>query len=198
MKLFFSTNSPFARKCRVVALEKGLEKKIEFINVNPLENPPELLAINPLGTVPAFVTDDGLHLCDSSIICEYLDSLSPTPLLFPNDGSRICILAIAAMANGIMEAAVACVVEGRRAPDKQSPEWRARKEAAVMRAIDKFSKVPMEHSPLSIGTINLAIALAYVNFRLPHLDWRSKYPALVSWLEAFEARPSMMVTRPAT
>lgn len=197
MKLFYSPNSPFARKCRVVAMEKGLDKKIEFINVNPLENPAELLAVNPLGTVPALVTDDGLHLCDSTVICEYLDSLSPAPLLYPADGSRICVLAMAVLADGIMDAAVACVMEGRRPAEKQYPEWRARKEAAVMRAIDKFAKVPLDQSAFSIGTINLAVALAYVNFRLPHLEWGKMHPQLANWLVAFESRPPMAVTRPA-
>ncbi len=81
MKLFYSVNSPFVRKCRVVALEKGLEKRIELVTINPMENPQELLAVNPLGTIPALITEDGLHLCDSAVICEYLDSLAPEPVV---------------------------------------------------------------------------------------------------------------------
>ena len=55
MKLFVSPNSPYARKCRVILREKNLAG-IEEIAVNAMENPPELLAVNPLGTVPAMVT----------------------------------------------------------------------------------------------------------------------------------------------
>ena len=60
MKLFYSPNSPYARKARVIIREKNLSS-IEEISVMPTENPPELWAVNPLGTVPALATDDGLH-----------------------------------------------------------------------------------------------------------------------------------------
>jgi glutathione S-transferase len=194
MQLFYSTNSPYARKCRIVTLEKGLQNRIEFINVNPLENPPQLRAVNPLGTVPALVTDDGLHLCESPVICEYLDMLAPSPMFYPKDDARICALAMAALADGIMDAAVACVLENRKS--QKSPEWVERKEEAAMRAIAKFAGASMQHAPLSIGTVNLAVALAYVSFRLPHLNWRGEHPALAGWLEKMNKRPSFEATKP--
>ena len=221
MKLFYSTNSPYARKCRVVMFEKGLEDRVELINVNPMENPPELLAVNPLGTIPAMITEDGLHLCDSTVICEYLDRISPHQSLLPEE-AHVCVLAMAVLADGIMDAAVSCVIESRRPPEKKYPEWVSRKEAAIMRAIDKFSPLflpqlaggdqegggtikasPTQPSPasgggleVSFGTINLAVALAYVSFRLPHLDWRGKHPKLAAWLDEFSKRPSMQKTMP--
>lgn len=196
MKLFYSPNSPYARKCRVVIVEKGLEEQVTLIHVNPLENPPELLAVNPLGTVPALVTDAGLHLCASPAICEYLDSLSPQNPLYPAPHGRECVLACAALADGIMDAAVACVMEGRRPPERQYSAWVERKQAAVLRALAKFATVPLENSPLSIGTLSLAVALEYVNFRLPHVSWQGAYPALAAWQQRFGRRPSLRATRP--
>jgi len=196
MKLFYSTNSPYARKCRVVVLEKNLASRVEFINLNPMENPAELLAINPLGTVPALVTDQGLHLCDSTVICEYLDSLSDENGLLPEPKLRECVLAFVAIADGIMDAAISCVLESRRPAEKIYPEWVSRKETAIMRAIAKFASIPMEHSPLSMGTINLAVALSYVSFRLPHLNWKSAHPSLAAWLDEFSKRESMQATKP--
>lgn len=198
MKLLYSTNSPFARKCRIVAIEKGLENDVELINVNPMENSEELLAVNPLGTVPAFVTNEGLHLCGSGEICEYLD-MRPSkakPLLPPVE-SRECVLAFVAMAEGIMEAAVCCVLEERRPEEKQYKAWVERKEAAIMRTIAKFSYIPMEKTPLSLGLINLAVALDYVSFRLPHLVWREAHPELAAWLDEFSTRKSFVDTQPA-
>ena len=113
MKLLYTPNSPFARKCRIVVQEKKLESRVELVHVgHPLENPQELLDINPLGTVPALVTDEGLHLCDSAAICEYLDSLPSdiAPLLPPTE-SRECVLAFMALAEGMMNAAVSCTLE---------------------------------------------------------------------------------------
>jgi glutathione S-transferase len=196
MKLFYSTNSPYARKCRVVVIEKGLESRVELLLVNPMDSPAELLAVNPLATVPALVTDEGLHLCDSSVICEYLDTLSAEPQLFPEPKARECVLAFIAMADGIMDAAVACVLEGRRPKELQYAMWRERKEAAIMRTIEKFSGIDMRHSPLSMGSINLAVALAYVSFRLPHINWRDQQPPLAAWLDEFSNRNSMQATKP--
>jgi glutathione S-transferase len=195
MKLFYSPNSPYARKCRMVLAEKGLA--CDQVAVNALENPPELLAVNPLGTVPALVTDQGLHLCDSTAICEYLDTLpSAAPALLPEPKARECVLAFVAMSDGIMDAAVACVLEGRRPKEIQYALWRERKEAAIMRAIAKFSAIDMTHTPLSMGSIGLAVALSYVSFRLPHLDWRAKHSRLAAWLDEFAKRDSMQATQP--
>lgn len=195
MKLYYSTNSPYARKCRVVMFEKKLENKIELINVNPLENPPELWGVNPLGTVPALVTDDELHLCESPAICEYLDGLSPENPLMPAPEFRICVLAVTALADGIMDAAVSCVLEGRRPEDKRYPQWVQRKEAAISRAIEKCAGISWDLSP-TLSTIGLAVALAYVSFRLPHIGWRNAHPALAAWLDEFSKRPSMAKTKP--
>jgi len=198
MKLFFSPNSPYSRKCRVIIAEKNLQGIEQFV-VNAMDNPPELLAVNPLGTVPAFATDDGLHLCDSSVIAEYLDNLpSDAPKLFNDDaGAHLCIMALAMMAEGITNAAVSCVLECRRPPQNQYPVWIVRKENAIMRTIDKIGAANLNFAmPLTIGTLNLAIALLYVDFRLPHLDWRSKHTALAAWADTMAKRPSFAVTAP--
>lgn len=196
MKLFYSPNSPYARKCRVVILEKGLSDRVEMVQVNPMDNDPALLAINPLGTVPALVTDAGLHLCDSAMICEYLDSLSDMNPLLPTPDKRECVLAMVAMADGIMDAAVTCVLEGRRPADKQYAPWVERKQAAILRTIDKFAAIDMQDTPLSMGVINLAVALAYISFRFPQLEWRGKHPKLAAWLDAFSQRLSFETTTP--
>ncbi len=196
MKLFFSVNSPYARKCRVVAMEKGLQD-VEYILVSPMENPPELLAVNPLATVPSLVTDDGFTLCESPVICEYLDSLSTTNSLFPQKGTeRFRVLGMAALADGIMDAAVACVLEKRRPEAQRSMEWVIRKESAIRRTIAVLAGQMGTSAPLSIGTINASVALAYVNFRLSHIGWEDDHAQLAAWHKEFSKRPSMQATVP--
>jgi len=198
MKLFYGPNSPFSRKCRIVILEKGISG-VEMIPVSAIENPPELIAVNPLCTVPAFVTKEGLHLCDSSVICEYLDGLpSSAPRLITDDSeASLCVMALAVMAEGIMNAAVACVLEGRRPKENQYPAWIERKERAVSRAIDKIAAANLDFTrPLSFGMLNTAIALMYVDFRLPHLGWRSRHEALAAWVDEMSVRPSFAATAP--
>ena len=193
MKLFHAPNSPYSRKCRVVAMEKGVNERIELIEVITADNPVQLLAVNPLGTIPALVSESGMHICQSEAICEYLNTLSPEPDLFAD---RICVQPFAALAEGIMDAAVSCVVERRRLKEAQYEPWIQRKEAAISRAIAKFAAIPMQNSPLSIGTIALGCALGYVSFRMPHIKWREAHPSLAAWYDTFAKRPSMMATAP--
>lgn len=197
MKLFYSVNSPYARKTRVVAYEKGLADRLEMISVNPLENPPILLAANPLAKIPALVRDDGGALCESPVICEYLDSIGGGHALFPEGRERWDILNRAALADGILDAAVGLVVEGRKPESQRSPQWLARHEAAIRRTLLVMGNLaPDEKAPLNIATINLAVALGYVSFRQPQIEWRNEYRELAAWFERFEQRPSMQETMP--
>ena len=74
--------SPFVRKVRMVLAEKGLDYEHE--QVNPFSPPPGYRDISPLGKIPAF-KDGDRSLCDSSVICAYLEKRFPTPALYPSD-----------------------------------------------------------------------------------------------------------------
>ena len=106
------------------------------------------------------------------------------------------MLALAAMAEGIIDSAVTVVQEKRRPEGNQYPAWIERKEAAIVRTIEKIAAAPVEQMPLSIGTLTLGVALAYVSFRLPHIDWRKSYPALAAWLDMISQRESFLKTQP--
>lgn len=78
--------SPFVRKVRITMAEKGLAYTLE--QINPFAAPPEFLEISPLKRVPAFRDTDIPEpntLADSSVICDYLDHIKPTPPLYPSD-----------------------------------------------------------------------------------------------------------------
>jgi len=55
------------------------EKRIEydFVVDHPNDATWSVSDFNPLGKVPVLVTDDGASICDSSVIVEYLDTISP-------------------------------------------------------------------------------------------------------------------------
>ena len=77
LKLHNSATSPYVRKVRVLLLETGLEDRVELIDtqVTPTNPNAELNVDNPIGKVPVLLTEDGMALYDSPVICEYLDSL---------------------------------------------------------------------------------------------------------------------------
>src|SRR6202050_5500255 len=67
--------SPYARKVRLVLAEKRLP--VELHAEKPWERRPEYLELNPAGTVPTLVEDNGLAIADSNVICEYLEEAYP-------------------------------------------------------------------------------------------------------------------------
>src|SRR5580698_10705279 len=72
--------SPYARKVRLVLAEKRLPFELRLEKV--WERRPEYLELNPAGTVPTLVEDNGLAIPDSNVICEYIEEAYPdTPLL---------------------------------------------------------------------------------------------------------------------
>ena len=72
--------SPFSRKVRLVLAEKRLPFDLRTEKV--WERRADYLELNPAGTVPTLVEDNGLAIADSGVICEYLDEAYPdTPLL---------------------------------------------------------------------------------------------------------------------
>jgi glutathione S-transferase len=78
--------SPFVRKVRVVLAEKGLAYTLE--PVNPFNPPDSFREISPLKRIPAFRDTDlpePNSLCDSSVICDYLEHKFPKPALYPSD-----------------------------------------------------------------------------------------------------------------
>ena len=98
MQLLYSPTSPYARKCRVVARERGLIPGIEEVDCNPHEDPAELQAKNPLGRVPTLVLDDGRAVFDSPVICDLLEGLGSAPPLVPGVGQgKFQVLVAAAM-----------------------------------------------------------------------------------------------------
>ena len=80
MELFVTPNSPYARMPRVVILEKELGDRVTVVHARTRERDSPYYQINPSGRVPYLITDDGLGLEDSTLICAYLDQLDGRPM----------------------------------------------------------------------------------------------------------------------
>ena len=69
--LFHLPLSPYCRKVRLALAEKRLPFDLQ---VEPVwDQRDDYLALNPAGTVPTLIEDDGLVIPDSAVICEYLE-----------------------------------------------------------------------------------------------------------------------------
>ena len=196
MKLWYSTASPFVRKAMVFAHETGQAESLELVTGQVWTEDSPITRDNPIGKVPALVTPDGVF-GGSYLCCEYLDSLHAGPRLIPTGPrERWPALQLHAFADGIIEAAVAGVVEQVRRPKEFVYQGNLdRQKAKIVRALDKIETTPLPKA-IDIGAITLGCALGYLDFRMPQLGWRDGRPNLGRWYESFAARDSMQATRP--
>ena len=198
MRLFISTGSPFARKCRVVAREKGLMDRLQEVALDfPYKEGDVFLAANPMGQVPALIADDGLPMMGSDLISAYLDSLAEVPRLLPADGpDHWRVRRLETLADAILEMAVKMAMEGRRPDGERSPTWIGYWSQGLARAFDQAEAVAPDAEAIDLGSITLAIAGHYVDFRQPALGWRATRPRLSALADAMDQRPSFAETRP--
>ena len=198
MKLRYSPTSPYVRKVTVCALELGLE--IERVDTDPWDPASDIGADNPLGRVPALITDAGECLYDSVVICEYLDSLSTAHALFPTDASRWHVLRQHAMLNGVLDAGVNAIIERAKRPAEFKWEgWVEFQFEAVRRALAVFASevAGFGNQPLNIAHITAGTALGYLDFRYADdIHWRKDHPAIADWYATFSQRDSIQATVP--
>lgn len=196
MKLHHSPTSPYVRKVMACAIALRIDNRIELVPTNPHLSTADLLVHNPLSKIPCLVTDDGLALFDSPVICEFLDSIGDALGLFPEPGAmRWRALKLQAIGDGIMDAAV-----GRRG-EQTKPQEAARdlamerQQSAVARALAALETEPPLRT-LDIGSITVACALGYLDFRFAAEPWRPGHPKLAAWFETIANDPAITRTAP--
>ena len=201
MKLYWSPRSPYARKVMVFAHETGLAGRIETVKTLVSMTAPnrDLMKLNPLAKIPTLVTDDGMVLFDSGVICEYLDGLHDGEKLFPADPARRWpALRWHALGNNLLDNLVPWRNERLRPPPQQSTETLAAYDLKV-RATLAFldgEAAALGKAPASIGHVVIGVALGYLDFRFADLDWRKGNGKIAAWHAAFAQRPSIRNTMP--
>ena len=195
-----TVTSPFGRKVRMAAQVLGLGDRIEIVPADTLDETDTLRAQNPLGKMPCLLLADGSALYDSRVIVEFLQSVAGGERLLPAGGlARFKALTRAALADGIADAALLMVYEGRfRAAGERSERWLAHQRGKIERGLAAFTQAPPGARQTDIVAIGLACALGYLDWRKP-VAWRPAYPALAAWLDGFAARePAFARTAPET
>lgn len=198
MILRSSPASPYGRKCKMSALVLGVLDKVEIVPADTRDPQDSMRKQNPLGKIPILVTDDGLELYDSPVICEYLDMKAGGGKLFPNGDARWPALRLQALADGILDAAILQVYERRyRTEDIIHQPWLDLQQEKVDRALDWLEANPPEaEGHPTIGDVTLACALGYLDFRFAG-KWREGRPNMAAWLDAFDkAVPAYEETKP--
>ncbi|WP_075215346.1 glutathione S-transferase family protein [Mongoliimonas terrestris] len=183
-----SPTSPFGRKVKLAAATLGLLDRIEVIKTDTLDPADDIRLQNPLGKIPALVTPDGTVVYDSRVILEYMDYLAGGGRILPKDpADRFPALTLQALADGIMDAAILRRYEiAMREPAERSARWDDHQRGKVERGLAALEANPPEVDEVDVGTIAVACALGYLDFRFDG-SWREGHPRLVAWLDRFTA-----------
>ena len=199
MKIYGDTISPFVRMCLVAAHECGLASRLEHIKeaVKPTQENARLTSLSALGKVPVLETDHHHPVYDSRVIIEYLAHVAGNKTLIPDEGvKRFRILTLQALGQGLADVAVAYRYETAMRPQGlQWSEWMARTEKRINAAMDDMNKNwQVELSDVTAGSIAAAVALSYIDFRLPAFKWRDTRTHLSAFHTSFSTRESMLKT----
>ena len=100
------------------------------------------------------------------------------------------------LGDGILDAAVPCRGEQGRPREDARDAQIARFKAAIARTLDVLEADP-PHKHIDIGSITVACALGYLDFRFADDAWREKHPKLAAWHEGFARNPGLAQTAPA-
>jgi glutathione S-transferase len=207
MKLFWTPASPFVRKVMVSAHELKLLDRIEIVPTvwphdwatRTVGFDKEFVAANPVGRIPALVTDDGTAICESNLICRYLAAEAGDRRLIPtDDGEDLPALRLWGIADGALEAMIARRAETLRSAKERSNDFIQKQRERIARCFDSFdlSYLKSDDEP-TIAHIAAGIACGYMDFRFPADTWRDARPRLAHWYDEFAARDSMKLTMPA-
>ncbi len=202
MKLIGSLTSPYVRKVRVVLAEKKLD--VQFV-LEDVWGDDAILAANPLGKVPCLVMDGGEAVFDSRVIVECVETLSPVGKLIPASGrERVEVRTWEALADGLLDASIAARMEAvwtGRTEAQRSQAWIDRQLVRVhsaLRAMDQGlgDKPFCVGIHMSLADIAVVVALGYLDFRFPEIDWRASHPNLLRLHDKLATRQSFVDTAP--
>lgn len=202
MKLLYTPNSPYARKVRIVAMEKHIDIDLEEVVLGAADSP--ILQYNPLGKVPVLILDDDEGLYDSRVIIEYLDARTPVSKLMPREPRlRISVIRWCALADGICDAAIGVMLEQRKPAGKQSEETIQKQMMKVKNGLAKLNKDISKKKwcvdeTFSLADIAVGCMLGYIDLRFKGIGWQKDYPNLAKHHTILSKRPSFKATEPVT
>jgi glutathione S-transferase len=189
--------SPYARKVRLVLAEKRLP--VELHVEKPWERRPEYLELNPAGTVPTLVEDNGMVIPDSAVICEYLDEAYPeNPLMGDTIVERVEVRRLAAWFDGKFAAEVTQNLLGEKYMRQQAR--RGNPEPAAIRTGYTALRYHLDYlgwlaenrewlagQNLSLADFAAAAHLSCLDY-IGDVDWRLSKPAK-DWYARIKSRP---------
>ncbi len=190
--------SPYARKVRLALAEKRLG--FELRGEKPWDRRPAYLELNPSGSIPTLVEENGLAVPDSSVICEYLDEAYPdTPMLGHTLAERVEVRRLVAWLDGKFAQEVTRNLYGEKVIKRLAGAGHP--DAAALRVGFLNLKTHLAYigwlaetrkwlggNAMSLADLAAAGHLSTLDF-LGDVDWGA-VPAARDWYARMKSRPS--------
>jgi len=197
MKLFYSDNSPYARRPRIAIREAGLMNSVEEVVAAGEDREPMLFKYGPGAKVPGLLTNSGAYLCETLLIDMYLDEMSGGELYPKDQIARELAFQIDGVASLLMESLFYRSHENRREDGEKSQGFIDKETTRTNRAYDALeNSVDKFGDKVHLGLISTVACLGYADWRHPSDNWRSGRPKLTAWFEEIMKRPAMDETKP--
>jgi len=188
-KLFISARSPFARKVRILVLEKALPCEIAVIDL--AARTPEFVATSPLGKVPVLRDEDGTVVFDSSVIAEYLEDRYPEPrLLGSGVHERLLHRAFNDLGDVSAEASITLFMDKDSGHAAGLAKAKRQLDLSLRELCMRIERgdVPKE---FGLGHAAVISAVHYIELRLGEATMQP-YPAIKQWIARFLDRKSVV------
>ena len=195
MRLFVSPRSPFVREVLIAVCELGLSGVVDLVPAVVRMDQPNatVLAVNPLGKIPALILADGSPVCGTLPIIDELDRRAGGRLLPTARLDRSWHLRHHAMLHGLLDILVLWRNEREKPPVQQAAGWLANFEIKTANTLDGLEHSIEEVAATEFGLahISLAALAFYLDFRFAALDWRATTPRMAAWATLTGARASV-------
>jgi len=189
---------PYSRKIRLLLAEKrlGFELRVE----KPWERRPEYLELNPAGSVPTLIEENGLVIPESMVIAEYLEEAYPdTSLMGRTLAERVEVRRLVAwfdvrfaedVSRTLLEEKVFKRLAGEGYPDSRllRAGYAALKEHLAYLGWLAETRRYLAGSQISLADLAAAAHLSALDFA-GEIDW-SQAPAARDWYARIKSRPS--------
>jgi glutathione S-transferase len=201
MQLIGMLDSPYVR--RVAISLKLFGVAFDHRPLSVFRNIEEFRKINPLIKAPTLVCDDGEILMDSTLILDYVETVTgPSRSLMPMKGiERQHALRLIGLALVACEKTVQIVYERTlRPPEKQHQPWLERVESQLVAAYDALESAAAKSNPwlvtgeLTQVDVTVAVAWRFTRFVIPDVIGAQLYPALILFSERAEQLPEFVST----
>jgi glutathione S-transferase len=149
--------------------------------------------------VPFLITDSGIGMEDSQLVCAYLDSLDGRPRFHPAPDPDWSHRRLETSARSMLDGIAVWAREMARPQGDRSPTTLAHEAARARRMADMFETEAMQRvmqAERSMAQLVLAIALETARIRKLG-DLTEGRPRLAGWLTPMSALPSMRATDPS-